>query len=239
MSTLRKNNSVSENPYELCARAKAQFGIAKVALAFSAGKDSIAAWLALRHAQIEVIPIHFMVHPDLQIIEDTLKFYEDHFQTKIIRLIHPCFWDIFKNLLFVNPYMVRLIEDINLYEHPSFEAQTNGFLRSIGEPDMWQAKGIKRADSLIRMMAINKGSPINQNSKTVYPMANYGDKQAFSMLIRHKVPLPSYYHLLGESLDIMKNYVVEYLRDNYPLDYERLKSIQPLIDLEHIRTRLG
>lgn len=228
----------SESPYKICERMKGM-GVDEVFLSFSCGKDSLACWCALRHAGIKVIPVHFLIHPELQIIHDTLDFYEDFFQTKIHRLIHPCYFDTFKHLIYVNPYMLRIIESFNIYERPGFETQKKKLATVLGKKDYWQVRGIKAKDSMIRFYAIRRAGVINPKTRVAYPMVNCGDRITYSMLIYHKVPLPDYYEHLGESLDLITAYVVRYLKQYAPEDYERVKLFQQLIDLEEFRACVG
>lgn len=60
-----------------------------VRLAFSPGKDSLAAWLALRDAGVEVAPFHLYLVPDLEFVDESLAAYERFFDTRIPRLPHP------------------------------------------------------------------------------------------------------------------------------------------------------
>ena len=48
-----------------------------VLLAFSRGKDSIAAWLAPRDAGVEVIPYHLYLIPGLSFVDESLAWFED------------------------------------------------------------------------------------------------------------------------------------------------------------------
>ncbi len=63
-----------------------------VLLAFSRGKDSIAAWLALREHGVEVVPYHLYSIPGLTFVDESLKVFEDFFDTKIIDLPHPALY---------------------------------------------------------------------------------------------------------------------------------------------------
>jgi len=58
-----------------------------VILSFSNGKDSIAAWLVLRKYFPKIIPFYLYLIPDLEFVESGLTYYEDFFQTKILRYL--------------------------------------------------------------------------------------------------------------------------------------------------------
>lgn len=55
------------------------------------GKDSLAAWLAMREAGITVVPYHLCLAPGMRFVDDLLHFYEDFFGIEIINLPHPSF----------------------------------------------------------------------------------------------------------------------------------------------------
>jgi hypothetical protein len=227
----------ADSPYTVCETLRKR-GVREVCLSFSAGKDSLAAWVALRHAGIKVVPLHFEIWPGLPLLERVVDFYQDFFKTKIHRVPHKAFWDIFRQLLFVGPYHVRTIEDANLHESPSLGRITENFLQSIGKPDMWVAMGIKRCDSNIRRMVLAKMGTINARARKVYPMANASDRITFAMLIKAGVPLPSFYPDLGESIDSITRPMLEWIRDHAPEDYAMMLALQPLLELEYARTRI-
>lgn len=61
-----------------------------VILAFSRGKDSIAAWLALREAGVEVLPYHIYLIPDLAFVDKSLAYFAEWFGCgPILNLPHP------------------------------------------------------------------------------------------------------------------------------------------------------
>ena len=62
-------------------------------LAFSAGKDAIAAWLAIRPHFERVIPYYLYLVPGLEFVEESLAFYERFFGAKIARLPHSRLYD--------------------------------------------------------------------------------------------------------------------------------------------------
>ena len=72
-------------------------------LAFSTGKDSIAAWLQLRKYFKHVIPYYCYTVPGLEFVENSLAYYEDFFGTHIYRLPHRSLYRLLRNLVFQSP----------------------------------------------------------------------------------------------------------------------------------------
>lgn len=85
-----------------------------VLLGFSRGKDSLAAWLALREAGVRVVPYHLYLVPGLTFVADSLAFYEDFFDTKIINLLHPSLYRWLNSFLFQPPERCGIIEAAQL-----------------------------------------------------------------------------------------------------------------------------
>ena len=52
------------------AQLRAQLAGETVILAFSRGKDSLAAWLALREAGVNVVPYHMYLIPELRFVDE-------------------------------------------------------------------------------------------------------------------------------------------------------------------------
>ncbi len=63
-----------------------------VILSFSAGKDSLAAWLLLRELGFDVVPVYKWLVPGLLFVERSLAYYESFFGTRIRRYPHPSFY---------------------------------------------------------------------------------------------------------------------------------------------------
>ena len=69
-----------------------------VILSFSAGKDSIAAWLAIRPYFKRIVPYFLYIVPDLEFVEQSVRYYEDFFETRIYRMPHTSWFRMLKHL---------------------------------------------------------------------------------------------------------------------------------------------
>jgi hypothetical protein len=85
-----------------------------VMLAFSRGKDSIAAWLALREAGVKVIPYHLYLIPHLRFVDDSLAYFEDTFGCTILNLPHPSLYRWLAHAMFQPPERIRALEAAQL-----------------------------------------------------------------------------------------------------------------------------
>lgn len=83
---------------------------AETLLAFSTGKDAIAAWLALREKFDAVHPYYLYLVPGLEFVEESLDYYERFFGTKIVRLPHPSLHRWLNSFTFQPPERVAVIK---------------------------------------------------------------------------------------------------------------------------------
>jgi len=75
----------------------------KTLLAFSTGKDAIAAWLAIREHFEEVVPYYLYLVPGLEFVDEQIAMYERFFETKITQLPHPSVHRLLNNFVFQPP----------------------------------------------------------------------------------------------------------------------------------------
>lgn len=95
MTTVIRNQGTS-----LAVREKLAADGRPVLLAFSCGKDSIAAWLAMRDMGIEVVPAYLYYVPGLRFVDEELDYFEQKFQTRIKRYPHPSLYRWLNNAVF-------------------------------------------------------------------------------------------------------------------------------------------
>ena len=85
-----------------------------VILAFSSGKDSVGAWLQLRRYFAHVVPFYLYLCPDLDFVENSLRYYEEFFGTRIIRLPHPATYNELNHGVFASPASLAVIRRAGL-----------------------------------------------------------------------------------------------------------------------------
>lgn len=80
-----------------------------ITLAFSCGKDSIGAWLALLPHFTRIVPVYMYTVPDLDFVNKSIRYYEDFFQTKILQVPHPALIRFLRFFIFQAPQNLSII----------------------------------------------------------------------------------------------------------------------------------
>ena len=209
-----------------------------VLLAFSRGKDSLAAWLALRDAGVTVIPYHLYLIPGLSWVEESLAYYEQWFATPIINLPHPSLYRWLRNLMFQPPERCRVIEAARI-QVPDY-ATINAMLREHYQlpEDAWVCDGVRAADSPNRRTAIASYGPVNQQIRTMKVVWDWRKQHVYDTVNIAGVKLPPDYALFQRSFDGLDRRFLGPIRRTYPDDYARILEWFPLADLELYRAAL-
>lgn len=103
------------NSTELCEKLAEEAGGACL-LAFSAGKDSVAAWLHLRKFFPRIVPFYRYLIPGLEFVDRGIRMYEDFFETKVMRVPHPSLGRMLANLVYQPPERCAIIEESGIRE---------------------------------------------------------------------------------------------------------------------------
>jgi 3'-phosphoadenosine 5'-phosphosulfate sulfotransferase (PAPS reductase)/FAD synthetase len=210
-------------------------------LAFSRGKDSIVAWLELRESGLfpEIVPFHLDGCPGMAFVEDSLKYFENHFGTPIIRLPHISFYRQLGNLIFQPPERIETIRRLGFDRCTRFTYNDvrRWLADDLGWPEAatWTATGVRAADSPRRRIHIVKSRARNHSQKQFYPVFDYRKADVMNKLQQNGIKLPVDYEMFGRSFDGIDYRFVGPLRKHRPDDYERVRFWFPLIDLEILR----
>lgn len=207
-----------------------------VGLAFSCGKDSIAAWLAMKEAGIkEIVPVYWWTIPDLSFVNESLKYYEDVFETHIFRLPHPSFYRFLAYGVCQPPERIRVIEAANIII-PTYEQIWDLLIEQEGLPKrMWKANGTRAADSLMRRTSFMRHGVMKEKTRVVSPIADWLKSEVFDIMKRHNVKLPVDYEMFKRSFDGIDSRYVIPIKERFPDDYEKLLEWFPLIKMNLIR----
>lgn len=208
-----------------------------VLLSFSCGKDSIAAWLAIRD-QFAITPFYLELIPGLSFIEESLRYYERYFGSHIIRVTHPSLYRMLNHFVFQPPERVAVIRAAKL---PNFDHDMVAAMVAIqaGLVNPYVISGVRAADSPNRRTSINKYGPVNWKRRMVYPIWDMKMDQLLALLAKSKVALPIDYRLFGRSYDGLDFRFVVKIRDHYPADYQKILDWFPLVELELWRYERG
>lgn len=214
-------------------------------LAFSRGKDSIAAWLALRESGLfpEIIPFHLDGCPCMSFIEDSLKYFEDWFQTRIIRLPHISFYRMIGAALFQTPDRLDTIRRLGWDQCTRFTYNDvrRWLAEDLGWPadSTWTATGVRATDSPRRRIHIVKCRARNHSKRQFYPIFDYRKADVMDAIKRHGLRLPVDYDLFGRSFDGIDYRFVSPLQRHRPEDFEVVKFWFPLIEAEILAHERG
>lgn len=210
-------------------------------LAFSCGKDAIAAWLAIRPMFKRIVPVHYELVPGLDFVQRSLAYYEDFFGCKIIRRMHPSFIRMLRNCVFQPPERWRAIEEACLpgdkaYSH---EAILDDVKAELGlDPNTFVATGVRAADSPYRRMASDKHGAVNWKRLSWWPVYDWKLANVDESLQTAGVKLPVDYLLWGRSFDGIDHRFLAPMKERLPEDYARVLEWFPLADLELFRRTL-
>lgn len=204
-------------------------------LAFSTGKDSIAAWLAIRDHFEAVHPYYLYLVPGLEFVEESLAYYEKFFGVNIARLPHPSLHRWLNNYIFQPPERCLVIEQAALPNHDYKQihaamCETKGL-----QPDCLVADGVRAADSPMRRVAIKTHGPITWDKNKYHPVWDWKKADLIECFKKHNVKLPIDYRLFGRTFDGLDLRFILPLKKHRPADYRRVLEWFPLAELEVFR----
>lgn len=213
----------------------------KILLSFSRGKDSIGAWLQLLkfYKPENIFPFHLYTIPHMAWEEESVKYYEDFFKTKILQLPHPRLYRMLRNSIFQDYNSYLKIKEMKL---PSFDydfCYKMALIHYKLPETTYVAIGNKRSDNINRAMQMKKNGGIQESKNKIFPIYDWTDTFLKSEIIKSGVKLPIDYEMFGRSFDGLQFEFVEPIKSNFPDDYEKIKTWFPLIDVEIERRRMN
>lgn len=216
------------------AQTRADLASGTVPLGFSRGKDSLAAWLALRDADVNVVPFHLYRVPGLEFIEESPAAYEEFFGQRIIQLPHPSLFRLLNNLVFQTPERFRVVAAADLPE-PSYEDMAEWLREDLELPDAWCVDGVRAADSPNRRMAFVTHGPLRDHLRKASVVWDWQKREVMDCIAAHGARLPREYEWFGRSFDGLDYRFLKPLSEHAPADYARILEWFPLADLEIFR----
>lgn len=220
---------------ELCEQMAAECDT--IVLAFSTGKDSIAAWLQARKYFRRVVPYYAYCVPGLSFVERSLDYYEEFFGTHIVRVPHKAFFDWLNCNIYQPPERKRAITELQLPGDEYNNLTIGDMIRLYGElPEAaYTAVGVRAADSPQRRLAISRYGAINHSKKLFYPVYDWKKADVLAAIDEAGVKLPVDYKLFGRTFDGIDYRFLKPIKEHFPEDYERILELFPLADLELFR----
>lgn len=203
-------------------------------LAFSRGKDAIAAALAIRDSFDEVVPYHLDLVPGLELVEESIGYYErELFEgRKIIRLPHPSISRWFRHLTYQSPTHAVVLTAANI---PACSYQDiHAAVREMAGLDdtVLAASGVRAADSPVRRLSFASHGAISYSSGHYYPVWDWNKERTLSAIERAGLKLPDDYRLFGRSFDGLDLRFLYPLKQHRPADYRRVLEWFPFAEAE-------
>lgn len=229
---------------ETCAYVREQTD--KVILAFSRGKDSIAAWLQILKfwTPEQIIPVYQsnFTGPDgrttLTFAEESLSYYERKLGTRIYRLAHVQTLRMLYYQVFQSPNRRKLLEQL-VRDRVLVAAPTsfmNERVRMVkGLENAWIAVGIRANDSLQRRTHIIGGGSAWPDRKKFYPTWDWSIEQLTNAIKDAGLFLPADYAWFGRSRDSIDARITTALHQHEPESHKRILEWFPEADTDRIR----
>jgi hypothetical protein len=206
-----------------------------VLLSFSCGKDSIAAWLALRDAGVEVVPAYLYYVPGLRFIDDELAYFEDVFGQRIHQFPHPSLYRWLGSRVFQAPERLRVLEAAGM-PVPEYDELWDLIRADLKLPKATLvADGVRASDSIVRRAAFVKYGLLKRSKRKVSPVADWLKAEVMGRIEQAKIELPVDYKWFGRSFDGVDARFAGPLREHDPEDFEILKSWFPLVEADLVR----
>lgn len=204
-------------------------------LAFSTGKDALASWVELRKYFHTIVPVYYYLVPGLSFIERSLNYYEDFFQTKIIRLPNPHIHRMLNNAVYQTKISWNVVRS---FAFPQVKReQLCEWVKTDFNIDSkaYTAIGNRMYDNLQRYRSINKFGAVNDKIKTFFPIYDYKIADVVKSIKEANIKLPVDYTVFGKTFDGLDYRFIKPIKEHWPNDYEKIKSFFPLIDSEIMR----
>ena len=203
-----------------------------VMLAFSCGKDSIAAYLAIRDHFPKIVPYYMYLVPGLEFVEESLRYYEQIIGTKILRIPHPSLYRWLNCQVFTAPWQASVIEGAGLPDFEYFDIQ-EAMRQDFGlGPHSYVATGVRAADSPIRRMSMMRHGTISHKTKQFYPVWDWRIARVWDAIKASKIALPVDYAMFGRSFDGLDYRFLAPIKERFPDDYARICEWFPLAEAE-------
>lgn len=205
-------------------------------LSFSGGKDSIGAWIQCRRFFESVHLVYMYLVPGLEIEEETVAYFEQAMDTRILRLPHPSLYRLLYNQTMQAPENLAFIEAaiadgrLTMFDYDDVFMVA---MKAFGLPDdTYTAVGVRAVDSPNRWSAIKQYGAVNENRRSFYPIYDWRKDRLLDEIRDSGLSLPPEYRLFGRSFDGIDYRFLQPLREHRPADYARILEWFPLAELE-------
>lgn len=165
-----------------------------------------------------VIPYFMYLVPGLEFQERTLRYYENRYNTEIIRIPHFEVSDFYRYGVFRSPDpYVKIVSITEQYDY--LRLQTGA---------QWIACGERISDSIVRRAMIKNSGTIDQKRSRFYPIAEWNKKEVMQYIKMNRLYLSPENKKLGFSFRSLAGNELAAIKELYPSDYEKILHYFPL-----------
>lgn len=196
-----------------------------VIVGFSGGKDSIVTLdLCMRYFRNVKVFFMYLV-PNLEFQEKTLRWYENKYNTEIIRIPHFEASEFLKYGSFTQADLSVDVVGIN---------DTYEYLRQATGVE-WIAAGERAADSIVRNAMLKKSGSIDYKRKRFYPLIYWKKNEVLQYIKYRKLYLSPEQKKIGFSFRSLAGNELAIIKELYPSDFEKIKAVYPFCEAGIIR----
>ncbi len=207
-------------------------------LSFSAGKDSLATWLALRPDFPRIVPVYCYLVPGLAWVEESLDYYEQWFGARIVRMPHPRLYAWLRSGLFQSPESLKLTSG-RYWPHFTMDDVFRTVREDMGLPATTPtAIGVLASDTPMRRASCARTGPRNHTRRTWFPVYDWTGAARYETIRDSGCALPIDYQLFGRSFDGLQPLYLNAIAQHLPDDYARIREWFPMIDAARMRHTL-
>ncbi len=210
----------------------------RVLLQYSTGKDSCAAWLALRERGFEVVPLFKEIFRGLSFFERPIAAHEKFFGTEVH--IVPNKLMMFDTINFYNDQIDLAKFGLDLKDKVAFQAKSKSYrtrYNNLFVDKMLEefrcdvcVIGTKASDSLHRRTHFKVDGPYLPRERLFSLVWRLKKSAPFQMMIEAGMPIPSYYLCMGRSPEFNLPHEMSFIKRFYPEDYEVLRALLKGLD---------
>jgi len=202
-------------------------------LAFSGGKDSVAAALYLQRHFKEVIPFFLYIVPGLSFVDEMLVYYERRlFRRPIRRAPHPAFLRWVSHHLYADPVQAAVV-DACRWPRLDMRGVENLVRKSEGLPmDALVATGIRGDDSPVRRLSLQRYGPVTLSKRKWHPIWEWSKRETVDYIERARLGLSREYGWMPRSFASIHASSIFPIKRYAPKDYAKILEWFPLIEAQ-------
>lgn len=204
-------------------------------VSFSRGKDSIAAYLAIRGKFERIVPYTYYLVPGLEFVEESLAYFEQKIGCHIVRYPAAAFYKMLNNMVYQPKGHIDVIERMSLPTLSQDDLQRALVVDNDIDENAYNAIGMRSKDSVQRAFSIQRNGAINHKRQTYYPVHDWSKQDVIDCIKKSGWKLPIEYKYFGSSFDGLYLSYLYPIKLYFPRDYQRILEFFPMAEMEVLR----